>query len=131
MTVPLNSASLNSLSLVLDCFSSCKQWYVGDSSNSCHNEEQEICLRGPHLHCLWQTQRIFSGQHFSYLFRFHFSCCEVFNTVQKAGFCKFIVGSEKFLKLQTNQKFLYIDILYLGKMCCNTWTQGFFNLKWV
>lgn len=47
-------------------------------------------------------------QHSSYLFRFYFSCCEVFNTVQKAGFCKFIVGSKKFLILFYLIRFWYL-----------------------
>lgn len=42
------------------------------------------------------------------LFRFYFSCCEVFNTIQKACFCKFIVGSKKFLKLFYLIRFWYL-----------------------
>lgn len=43
------------------------------------------------------------------LFRLYFSCCEIFNAVQKAGFCEFIVGSEKFFKLFYLIRFWYLS----------------------
>lgn len=94
VTVKFTLASLILVSPVHDWFGSSKQWHANGSpanSNKWNAYMESV---------VYDNLGEVSVSDFSYLFRFHLSCCEVFNTVQKAAFCKSIVSSQELLKLQ-------------------------------